>query len=669
MTRDADNMIIEGRGWRDAVTAMPRALKRFLVIAADSLLLPAALWLAITLRLGTWRHGGADEIWAYIALPALTIPVLVRLGLYRAVIRFISSRAMKAALMGVTASTLLLIAITHIPGVGSVPRSSFIIYWALAMLYVGGSRYVARMLLALPMSAASRVIIYGAGTAGARIASAMAYSSDARPVAFVDDDRKVWGSVINGLRVHKPADLERLRNEYAVDRILLAIPSAPRTERRAVLERLQGLGIRVQTVPDISDILAGHARLEDTRDVDAGDLLGREPVAPIKALFDACIRDKVVMVTGAGGSIGSELCRQIIRLGPRRLVLFEMSELALYNIDRELRLAVRREGIPTEMVSLLGSAHHKHRVREIMLAYGVQTVYHAAAYKHVPIVEQNVIEGIHNNVISTWYSAEAALECGVEAFVLISTDKAVNPTNVMGATKRLAEMVLQGLQGIGGATRFCMVRFGNVLESSGSVVPLFREQIRRGGPVTVTHPDVIRYFMTIPEAAQLVLQAGSMAQGGDVFVLDMGQPIRIADLARRMIKLSGLTVRDDSNPQGDVAIEFTGLRPAEKLYEELLIGKDVTGTEHPMILRAVEHSLAWDEAQPLLNDLLIAMAQFDVPGARALLLSGVREYRPTADESDLVWVWRDRQRSLQSKVTNIETRRQRGRLQVGPVPD
>jgi FlaA1/EpsC-like NDP-sugar epimerase len=422
-------------------------------------------------------------------------------------------------------------------------------------------------------------------------------------------------------------------------------------------------------VPDISDILAGHARLEDTRDVDAGDLLGREPVAPIKALFDACIRDKVVMVTGAGGSIGSELCRQIIRLGPRRLVLFEMSELALYNIDRELRLAVRREGIPTEMVSLLGSAHHKHRVREIMLAYGVQTVYHAAAYKHVPIVEQNVIEGIHNNVISTWYSAEAALECGVEAFVLISTDKAVNPTNVMGATKRLAEMVLQGLQGIGGATRFCMVRFGNVLESSGSVVPLFREQIRRGGPVTVTHPDVIRYFMTIPEAAQLVLQAGSMAQGGDVFVLDMGQPIRIADLARRMIKLSGLTVRDDSNPQGDVAIEFTGLRPAEKLYEELLIGKDVTGTEHPMILRAVEHSLAWDEVQPLLNDLLIAMAQFDVPGARALLLSGVREYRPTADESDLVWVWRDRQRSLQSKVTNIETRRQRGRLQVGPVPD
>ncbi len=336
-----------------------------------------------------------------------------------------------------------------------------------------------------------------------------------------------------------------MRAEYDIDRVLLAMPSASRAVRRAVLERIQAPGLRVQTVPDISDILAGNAQLEDVRDVEANDLLGREPVAPIQTLFDACIRDKVVMVTGAGGSIGSELCRQIARVSPRRLVLFEMSELALYSIERELKLLAQHEGFNLEVTALLGNAHHRNRLIEIMQAYGVQTIYHAAAYKHVPMVEHNVIAGIHNNVLSTWHAAEAALACNVEKFVLISTDKAVNPTNVMGATKRFAEMVLQGLSTRGGRTRFCMVRFGNVLESSGSVVPLFREQIRRGGPVTVTHPDIIRYFMTIPEATQLVLQAGAMANGGDVFVLDMGKPVKIADLARRMISLSGLRVRDE----------------------------------------------------------------------------------------------------------------------------
>ena len=353
--------------------------------------------------------------------------------------------------------------------------------------------------------------------------------------------------------------------------------------------------MHVQSLPNLSDLISGKAQINELCDVDVGDLLGRDPVPPQPKLFGLCIRGKCVLVTGAGGSIGSELCRQIVRLSPSRLVLFEMSELALYNIERELEEIAAHERLDVEIVPLLGNAHHRHRVREVLTAFGVQTIYHAAAYKHVPIVEYNVVEGIHNNVISTWYTAEAALETGVETFVLISTDKAVNPANVMGATKRLAELVLQALQERTTHTRFCMVRFGNVLASSGSVVPLFQEQIRRGGPVTVTHPDVIRYFMTIPEAAQLVIQAGSMAKGGDVFVLDMGRPVRIDDLARRMVNLMGLTVRDANDPDGDIEIEYTGLRTAEKLFEELLIGTNVTGTDHPMILRAMEHRLAWPQ--------------------------------------------------------------------------
>jgi FlaA1/EpsC-like NDP-sugar epimerase len=360
-------------------------------------------------------------------------------------------------------------------------------------------------------------------------------------------------------------------------------------------------------------------------------------VPPRPKLFGSCIRGKCVLVTGAGGSIGSELCRQIVRLGPSRLVLFEMSELALYNNERELEEIAAHERLTVEIVPLLGNAHHRHRVREVLSAFAVQTVYHAAAYKHVPIVEHNVIEGIHNNVISTWYTAEAALETGVETFVLISTDKAVNPANVMGATKRLAELVLQALQERTTHTRFCMVRFGNVLASSGSVVPLFQEQIRRGGPVTVTHPDVIRYFMTIPEAAQLVVQAGSMANGGDVFVLDMGRPVRIDDLARRLVNLMGLTVRDANNPDGDIEIEYTGLRAAEKLFEELLIGSNVTGTDHPMIMRAIEHRLPWSKMQQLLNELLVALASFDCHRALGLLTESVAEYQAEVEIRDYVW--------------------------------
>jgi len=393
----------------------------------------------------------------------------------------------------------------------------------------------------------------------------------------------------------------------------------------------------VQSIPSLEDIVAGRADVNELREVDIGDVLGRDPVPPDQSLLDRCIRGKVVMVTGAGGSIGSELCRQILRQAPRKIVLFEMSEIALYQVERELVAESAREQLGVEVRALLGNAHHKQRVREVMQAFGVQTVYHAAAYKHVPIVEQNMVEGLHNNVFSTWHAAEAALETGVETFVLISTDKAVNPTNVMGATKRFAEIILQALQTRTQRTRFCMVRFGNVLGSSGSVVPLFQEQIRAGGPVTVTHPEVVRFFMTIPEAAQLVLQAGSMGEGGDVFVLDMGQPVKIDDLARRMIALAGLSVRDEAHPDGDIEIRYSGLRPAEKLYEELLIGTNVTGTEHPMIMRAMEPAPGWDEVQDLLSDLAVSLKSFDCKRAIEVLERAVHEYARAPQIHDLVW--------------------------------
>jgi FlaA1/EpsC-like NDP-sugar epimerase len=636
---------------------LPRTRKRALMLFADGICIPVALWMAIALKLGGWPTGIGASPWIYVAAVLTSIPIFIRLGLYRAVMRFIGPKVIVAVLSGVTASVLCLAAINLTRGSDAIPFTALVIYWALALVYVGGSRIIVRNLMNARTVGTARVVIYGAGAAGAQAAAALRMGGRFDPVAFLDDEPSLQGSVVTGIEVYAPEALRQLIQEESVASVLLAMPSQSRRRRQMILKSLEPFPVRVMTVPDIGDLLSGSARIEDVREVDAADLLGRDPVPPDERLFDACIRDKVVMVTGAGGSIGSELCRQIARLKPQRLVLFEMSEFALYQIDRELREIVDREHLELDLTALLGNAHHKYRVREIIQSYGVQTVYHAAAYKHVPIVEQNVIEGIHNNVISTWHTAEAALECGVETFVLISTDKAVNPTNVMGATKRMAEIVLQGLQQRGSRTKFCMVRFGNVLESSGSVVPLFRQQIERGGPVTVTHPDVIRYFMTIPEASQLVLQAGAMAEGGDVFVLDMGQPIRIADLARRMVALAGFTVRDERNPDGDIEIRFTGLRPAEKLYEELLIGNNVSGTEHPMILRAMEHSLPWEVVQEILHNLLIVMGQFDVGAACALLRDSVREYRPTGDIVDKVWCRRSGDRRQVSNVTSLDTRR------------
>ena len=640
---------------------LPRSQKRLLMLAADVVGMPLVLWSALTLRFGTINHYEPGTEWIYVAVLATSIPIFIRLGLYRAVIRFLGPKAIVAVVSGVTFSVVLLSAVMLVWPHRAVPVSVFPIYWAFALIFVGGSRLLVRGLLNFRwLNGTQRVVIYGAGGAGVQLATGLARSGRYHPIAFLDDNISLQGSTINGLEVFPARELASLVRDEGVAAVFLALPSQTRRRRQEILKAIEPLNLLVQTVPDYADILAGHARVEDVRDVDAGDLLGRDPVPPNARLLDACIAGKVVMVTGAGGSIGSELCRQIIRLRPAQLLVFEMSELALYNIDRELRILIASESLSVDVVPLLGDAHHKHRVREILQAYGVQTIYHAAAYKHVPIVEQNVVEGIYNNIFSTWNAAEAALDSRVETFVLISTDKAVNPTNVMGATKRFAEIVLQGLQARGSHTRFCMVRFGNVLESSGSVVPLFREQIRKGGPVTVTHKDVIRYFMTIPEAAQLVLQAGSMGQGGDVFVLDMGKPVRIADLAKRMISLMGLTVRDDENPDGDVEIVYTGLRPAEKLYEELLIGNNVTGTEHSMIMRAMEHSLPWPQVLQVLDELSVALTRFDCDRARQLLMQTVAEYRPTGDIQDLVW---SRKAALAhgelKNVTALQTRRAR----------
>jgi FlaA1/EpsC-like NDP-sugar epimerase len=592
------------------------------------------------------------------------------LGLYRAVIRFMGPRSMLTVITGVTLSVAVVVVFDRLLSNSEVPLSAFAIFWALALLYTVGSRFFVRYLFSRTLNgkSAARVAIYGAGDAGARLCSVLLGGPDFEPVAFIDDKKSLQGSSINGLTVFGLEVLPQLVREQEIDRILLAMPSASRRRRREILTALEPLGLHVQSLPHLTDLIAGKARIDELRDVEVSDLLGRDPVPPNPRLFGSCIRGKCVLVTGAGGSIGSELCRQIMQLSPTRLVLFEMSEIALYTIERELSEIAARDRLSVEVVPLLGNAHHRQRVREVLSAYGVQTIYHAAAYKHVPIVEHNVVEGIHNNVISTWYTAEAAIETGVETFVLISTDKAVNPANVMGATKRLAELVLQGLQERSSSTRFCMVRFGNVLASSGSVVPLFQEQIRRGGPVTVTHPDVIRYFMTIPEAAQLVIQAGSMAKGGDVFVLDMGRPVRIDDLARRMVNLMGLTVRDANYPEGDIEIEYTGLRTAEKLFEELLIGTNVTGTDHPMILRAMEHRLPWLRMQQVLNDLLVALSTFDCHRALAVLVESVAEYNSQGLEiRDHVWTRKQSvPHSADAKIADFAAKRRSSDAGIKP---
>lgn len=630
--------------------ALPRLKKQLVAVVTDFLLLLFAFWSALALRFETWVPAIGDYQGQMFAAPLLAIPIFIRLGLYRAVIRFMEDRVVFVVAGGVTFSVLLLaagMALTHTSGVS---RGVLAIYWCLAILYVGASRFLARSYFLRAergQDSRVRIAIYGAGRAGTQLAYALRAGREYLPVAFFDDSPALQKTEVAGLRVHSPDEMTTVLSAKEIDELLLAIPSASRSRRAEIIDRLEGFHCKVKLVPGMADVVSGNVAVDAIREVEIEDLLGRELVTPDPMLLGRCISGKVVLVSGAGGSIGSELCRQIVRLQPVRLVLMELSEFALYSIEQELAALCNRLRVSVDLVPVMGSVTHEHRNENVMKNFGVQTVYHAAAYKHVPLVEHNPIEGLRNNAVGTRRMAEAALAVGVETFVLISTDKAVRPTNVMGASKRLSELILQALAKRGGKTRFCMVRFGNVLGSSGSVVPLFRKQIAAGGPITLTHADITRYFMTIPEAAQLVIQAGSMGQGGEVYVLDMGKPVKIIDLARRMVHLSGLEVRDEVHPEGDIAIEIVGLRPGEKLFEELLIGENVEGTSHPLIMRAYEHELPWARLVEVLAKMDEASRAFDYERVLALLGALVKEYAPARHGDDELW-WRTTAKSIVS---------------------
>ncbi len=597
--------------WRHRLIQQPRLLKQLLALLADAAMGVLAVWLAFSLRLDGPHLPSGAQWWAYALAPLLAAPVFLAAGLYRTVFRFAGMVAMRAIVLSVLAYGVLYFGLLLTLQLPDVPRSVGLIQPLLLLLLLAGLRALVRRALdvsrlqGLRLSGVRRrVLIYGAGSAGRQMAGAFASALEFEAVGFLDDSTALKGLSINGLKVHAPEQLPALIERLQVSDVVLAMPSASRARRNEILSALAPLPVHVRSLPGLSELAQGKVALADLKELDVEDLLGRPPVAPQPALLARNISAAVVLVTGAGGSIGSELCRQILAEKPRVLVLLEHSEFALYAIHAELIATSRRLGLAVQVEALLADVRDARRMQEVFDHWRPNTVYHAAAYKHVPLVEHNVAEGVANNTLGTRSVALAAMACGVQHVVLISTDKAVRPTNVMGASKRMAELVLQALAARGDhSTVFCMVRFGNVLGSSGSVVPLFRRQIRSGGPITLTHPDVTRYFMTIPEAAQLVLQAGGMAQGGEVFVLDMGEPVRIGELAERMVRLSGLSVRDVDNPQGDIAIEITGLRPGEKLYEELLIGDDPQPTQHPRILQAREDFLPWVELAPVLAQL------------------------------------------------------------------
>ncbi len=600
----------------------------------DFLCLPVLLWAALALRYDTSSPPVFPGVPAGLLLvAALGVLSLSTAGVYRAVVRAFDENFLQQLLAGVGAN----VAVLSIAGsvrAMALPRSVPFIYGFLMFLWVWASRsairHGVRVLMRLDRPA-TRVAIYGAGAAGRQTLAALRAAPEYLVVAFFDDEPQLAGTRVQGIRVYPGARLVGVCASLQLEEVLIALPSESRARRRAVIERIEPANVRVRTLPGISQLVNGKVSIADIQEVDIADLLGRDPVPPLPALTSQDIRGKRVMVTGGGGSIGSELCRQVLAEGPDLLLVLELNEFALYRIDQE----VRANAGDTLIVSVLGSVLDEERMRRLMSHYDIDTVYHAAAYKHVPLVESNPFEGLINNVIGTLSAARAALSADVSRFVLVSTDKAVRPTNVMGASKRLAELVLQGLASEPDTrTRFCIVRFGNVLGSSGSVIPLFREQIAKGGPVTVTHPEVTRYFMTIPEAAQLVIQAGSIGSGGDVFVLDMGEPVRIIDLARKMIRLCGWTVRDVQNDvSGGVEIAFTGLRPGEKLYEELLIGDDVTGTEHPRIMRAVETMIPFSKLEFSLELMVKIAAEYDVGRMKRLLADLIDGYTPDMSAS------------------------------------
>lgn len=618
---------------------LPRGGRQLLMLLLDILALVCLSWLALYLSLNEFPPVTMEqEVWFYLLAPSISIPIFVRVGLYRAVVRYIGTRIIQTAVNAVTLATVA-IALAGFFLIGeAIPGSTYFIYWLLAVLYMTLSRlYLKNWYLAF-MGASEdcrRIIVYGAGHAGMQLATSLQTSRLYRPVAFVDDSEKLHGHIVQDLVVRSPADLARLVEQTEADLILLALPSVTYQRRQDIIKELEYLPIEVKTVPSLTDLMSGKRQITDVRELDVEDLLGRDSVEPIPELMQGCITGKVVMVTGAGGSIGAELCRQILLQKPSSLILFEKSEYALYQIEKELLIRRQKLEQKPKVIPILGSIEHRRRIEVVCKNYGVHTIYHAAACKHVPLVERNPIEGVRNNIFGTYFTALAAQTAGVETFILISTDKAVRTTNVMGATKRFAELILQGMAKQECSTTFAMVRFGNVLGSSGSVVPLFQDQIRQGGPITVTHPEITRYFMTIREAAELVIQAGSMAEGGEVFVLDMGQPIKIVDLAKRLIRLNGLNVLDEKHPDGDIEIVYTGLRPGEKLYEELLIGENVSGTVHSRIMRAEEDELDWQTVKDYLDILDWSCHDFSPDQILNVLTQAVAGYQPQGHVWDI----------------------------------
>lgn len=656
---------------RSYLLSLSRREKRVLQVITDVGLVWIALWLAFVVRLGMDEMINPLKIhtWLFICAPLIAIPLFIRFGMYRAVMRYFGNDALIAIFKAVSLSSLILAVVVYWYSNHNnvVPRSIIFNYWWLSLIMLGGLRLGMRQYFLGDWFAAAqhvpftsrddglpRVAIYGAGAAGNQLVAALRTGRVMRPVAFIDDDESIADRVISGLQVFKPDHIQQMIDRTGAQELLLAIPSSSRGRRREILGLLEGFPLHVRSVPGFMDLASGRVKVDDIQEVDIADLLGRDAVPAQGELLEHCIKGQSVLVTGAGGSIGSELCRQILALRPTTLLLFEHSEFNLYSILSELEQRVNRESLSVRVLPILGSVRNQSKLLDVMRTWNVDTVYHAAAYKHVPMVEHNIAEGVLNNVIGTLNTAQAALQAGVANFVLISTDKAVRPTNVMGSTKRLAEMTLQALSrevapvlfgdkanvSHVNKTRFTMVRFGNVLGSSGSVIPLFHKQIKAGGPLTVTHPKITRYFMTIPEAAQLVIQAGSMGQGGDVFVLDMGEPVRIVELAEKMIHLSGLSIRSDKNLHGDIEIEFTGLRPGEKLYEELLIGDNVVATQHPMIMSANEDMLSWEELKHRFSSLLEAVDNDDYTRVRQLLRDTVSGYAPEGEIVD--WIYQQR---------------------------
>jgi len=618
--------------FRNKLTNLNRLTKQLVMILIDSISVILLLIISFSIRLDYFHWPKEDVIWLIFASPALAVPIFIFCGMYKSIVRYIGFDAFLSIFKGVTIYALgwgLIDYLFQIDGfefIEGIPRSVLFINWMLCFIVIGGSRVIASWLLINQSNSKDRnIIIYGAGSAGMQLSNALKVSLEYNQIAYVDDDKSIEGNFINGFQVFNPANISLLAEKYNVKEIFLAIPSSSRKKRQVIIENLSNLPISIRSLPSVSEIVEGKVNIDDFLKININDLLGRQLVKPNLNLLSVQIKNKVILVTGAGGSIGSELSRQIILLNPKKLILLDISESSLYLIQQELSL---NNLLQVEVISLLGSVRSFDRLQNIFTEYGVQTVYHAAAYKHVPLVEFNQSEGVLNNIIGTLNAAKAAIHSNVETFVLISTDKAVRPTNIMGATKRVSELVLQALSKKKHNTCFTMVRFGNVLNSSGSVVPLFKKQIKEGGPITVTDANVVRYFMTIPEAVELVIQAGGMAHGGDVFVLDMGKPVLIYDLALKMIHLSGLKLLDENNPNGDIEIIYTGLRPGEKLYEELLVGDNSSRTDNKLIMRAEENFLEWDQLEPMINELKEALINFNNIQIRDCLIKIVPEFNP-----------------------------------------